>query len=586
MSGNHFGKREETMRFLRVNMTDQTIRSEDVPEACRTLGGRAMTSILVHAEVPATADPLGPENRLIFAPGYFTGTALVNTGRLSIGAKSPLTGGIKESNVGGTIAFSLARLGIAAVIVEGQCPDRSFFLHIEADGRAELVEATQFKGMRTYALVERLRQEYGEKKSIACTGPAGDMQLLAASIQATDLDGRPCRAAGRGGLGAVMGSKGLKALVVDQGGKTAAEIADPEPFKTAARLYAKAVKEDEFSGRILPELGTAALVEAINAAGAFPTRNARVGQFEGAGKISGEAMAELIRSRGGQTTHKGCSQCIIDCSNVFVDAKGDYVTSSLEYETIWSMGGMIGNDDLDSIARLDFLCDDIGVDTMSTGVAIGIAMDAGYRKFGDGPAACSLVEEIAAGSEIGRVIGNGPDAVGRYFKHDRVPTVKGQSIAAYDPRAIQGMAVTYATTPMGGDHTAGWVVAQNLEAFGGTVNPHGAAGQVELSRDAQIHMAAVDSVGICDFAQSGLAGEAGMKNVETMYAAKSGQPFRGQDWKELGIRVLKAERSFNRQAGFSKNDDRLPAMFYNEPLPPYNVVVQVTDEEMDSTFDF
>ena len=202
-------------------------------------------------------------------------------------------------------------------------------------------------------------------------------------------------------------------------------------------------------------------------------------------------MAELIKSRGGQTTHKGCSQCIIDCSNVFVDYKGEYVTSSLEYETIWSMGGMIGNDDLDSIARLDFLCDDIGLDTMNTGVAIGIAIDAGY---------CSSAmrrrrshwSKRLPGTAIGRIIGNGPDAVGRHFNHDRVPTVKGQGIAAYDPRAIQGMAVTYATTPMGADHTAGWVVAKNLEAFGGTVDPLDSQGQVELSRDAQIHMAAVD----------------------------------------------------------------------------------------------
>ena len=574
------------MRFLRVNMTDLTIRSEEVSEFYKALGGRAMTSIMVQNEVPPTADPLGPENKLIFAPGYFTGTTLVNTGRLSVGAKSPLTGGIKESNVGGTVAFSLARLGIAAVIIEGQCPDKSFFLNIQADGSAELVAADQYQGMRTYALVDKLHQIYGDKKSITCTGPAGDMRLLAASIQSTDLDGRPCRAAGRGGLGAVMGSKGLKALIVDQGGKTAAELADGESFKTAARSYAKAVKEDEFSGQILPELGTAALVEPINAAGAFPTRNARVGQFEGVEKISGEAMAELIKSRGGQTTHTGCSQCIIDCSNVFVDKKGDYVTSSLEYETIWSMGGMIGNDDLDSIARLDFLCDDIGLDTMSTGVAIGIAMDAGYRNFGDGAAACALVEEVITGSEIGRAIGNGPDAVGKHFKHDRVPTIKGQSIAAYDPRAIQGMAVTYATTPMGGDHTAGWVVAQNLEAFGGTINPHGSEGQVELSRDSQIHMAAVDSVGICDFAQSGLATEEGMANVHTMYTAKSGLPFSGDDWKELGVRVLKAERTFNREAGFTNKDDRLPAMFYNEPLPPYNVVVHVSDEEMDTTFSF
>lgn len=574
------------MRFLRVNMTDLTIRSEECGPVYEALGGRALTSIMVNKEVPAICDPLGPANKLIFAPGYFTGTTLVNTGRLSVGAKSPLTGGIKESNVGGTVAFSLARLGIAAVIVEGQCTDRLFFLHIAADATAELIDASQYQGMRTYALVEQLHRTYGDKKSITCIGPAGDMKLLSASIQSTDLDGRPCRAAGRGGLGAVMGAKGLKALLVDQSGKTAAEIVDKDAFASAAKSYAKAVRADEFSGEILPKLGTAALVEAINAAGAFPTRNAREGQFDGAEKISGETMAELIKSRGGQTTHKGCSQCIIDCSNVFVDKKGEYVTSSLEYETIWSMGGMIGNDDLDAIARLDFLCDDIGLDTMNTGVAIGIAMDAGYRRFGDAAAAIALVEEVVDGSELGQAIGNGPVAVGKYFNHNRVPTVKGQSIAAYDPRAIQGMAVTYATTPMGADHTAGWVVAQNLEAFGGTVNPREAAGQVELSRNSQIHMAAVDSVGICDFAQSGLATLEGMDTVYTMYGAKAGSPFSANGWTELGLKVLKAERSFNRAAGFTAKDDRLAPMFYNEPLPPYNVVVKVSDEEMDSTFDF
>jgi len=576
------------MRFLRVNMTDLSVRAEAVPERYRDLGGRALTSIMINEEVEATVDPLGPENKLVFAPGYFTGTPLVNTGRLSVGAKSPLTGGIKESNVGGTIAFALARLGVVAIIVEGRVVDSntSYLLSVDGEGRAELQDASVYRGMRTYGLVEQLREKFGEDKSITCIGPAGEMQLLAASIQSTDLDGRPCRAAGRGGLGAVMGAKGLKALVVDRGGRAAVELADPDSFKQAARSYAKAVKEDEFSGQILPELGTAVLVEPINAAGAFPTRNARSGQFAGAEKISGERLAAMIRERGGQTTHKGCSQCIIDCSNVVVDKKGRYVTSSLEYETIWSMGGMIGNDDLDSIARLDFLCDDIGLDTMSTGVAIGIAMDAGYREFGDGAAAIALVEEVAAGTEMGRVIGNGPDAVGKYFNHDRVPTVKGQSIAAYDPRAIQGMAVTYATTPMGGDHTAGWVVAQNLAAFGGTVDPLGAEGQVELSRNAQIHMAAVDSVGICDFAQSGLATEEGMANVRQMYAARSGRPFPEQKWPELGERVLRAEREFNRKAGFTAGDDRLPAMFYTEPLPPYNAVVKVTDEEMDTTFEF
>ncbi len=383
-----------------------------------------------------------------------------------------------------------------------------------------------------------------------------------------------------------MGSKGLKAMIVDRNGKSTDPLTDPETFKEAAKAYAKAVKADEFSGEILPQLGTAALVEAINAAGAFPTCNARSGQFEGVEKISGETMADVIKKRGGKTTHKGCAQCIIDCSNEFVDPHGHYVTSSLEYETIWSMGGMIGNDDLDAIARLDFLCDDIGLDTINTGVAIAVAMDAGYKPFGDAAAAIAMVEEAGRGTDFGRIIGSGPDAVGRHFGHDRIPTVKGQSMAAYDPRAIQGMAVTYATTPMGADHTAGWVVDQNLEAFGGTIDALGAEGQVEASRNTQIHMAAVDTVGICDFAQSGLASPEGIATVYRMIAAKSGQPFGEADWTDLGLRVLKTERAFNRRAGFTNRDDRLPEMFYKEPLPPHNVVVKVSDAEMDTTFDF
>ncbi len=514
-----------------------------------------------------------------------TGTPLINTSRLSIGAKSPLTGGIKESNVGGTMAFSLARMGITAIIVEGKADkDKYFILNIEDEKTAILQSAEDLRGMHTYAVTQRLRAQFGDSKSISCIGPAGDQQLLSASIQSTDLDGRPCRAAGRGGLGAVMGSKGLKAIVVDLHGKTPTEIMDPDRFKKASKAYAKDVKADEFSGEILPQFGTAALVEAINEAGAFPTNNATQGQFKGVEKISGEALSKLIEKRGGLTTHKGCSHCIINCSNEFVDETGKFVTSSLEYETIWSMGGMIGNDNLDAIARLDFLCDDIGIDTMNTGVAIAVAFDAGYGAFGDYKTAIALVEEVAQGTKMGALIGNGPVAVGRHFNHPRVPTIKGQSIAAYDPRAIQGMAVTYATTPMGADHTAGWVVGQNLEAFGGTVDGHKAEGQVEVSRDAQIHMAAVDSMGICDFAQSGLASDEGMDNVYNMISAKLGNHFGTDDWTQLGKRVLRAELNFNRRAGFTNKDDRLPPMFYEEPLPPHNIVVKVSDEQMDSTF--
>jgi aldehyde:ferredoxin oxidoreductase len=572
------------MKIIKIDIQDQSIKNIEVPEVYMGLGGRGLTSLMINNEVPPTCDPLGPENKLIFAPGYLSGTPLVNSSRLSIGAKSPLTGGIKESNVGGTVAADLAHLAITAIVVEGKpSDDACFLLKIDIDANVELIDGSAYKGLRTYALVKQLKEIHGENNSITCIGPAGDQLLTAASIQTTDADGRPCRAAGRGGLGAVMGSKGLKAMIVAKGGKQAAPLLDADAFKAAARNYAKAIKDDEGT-KDLAQLGSAMLVAPINAVGAFPTRNAREGQFDEFEKISGETMAEIIKTRGGKNAHMGCAQCIIRCSNEYVDEKGQYVTSSLEYETIWSMGGMLGNSDLDAIAKLDFLCDDIGLDTISTGVAIAVAMDAGYKPFGDAQAAIEMVEEVAKGTEFGKIIGNGPAAVGAHFNHDRVPVIKNQSMAAYDPRALQGMAVTYATTPMGGDHTAGWVVADNIAEWGGKLDPFSAEGQVENSRNSQIHMAVVDTVGICDFAQSGFA--AGIGNACHMVAAKSGKPFNEDDWNALGKRIIKAELEFNRNAGFTNKDDRLPKMFYEEPLPPHNKVVIISDEEMDKTFDF
>ena len=572
------------MKFIRVNMNDKTAATEEVPEAYMGLGGRGLTSIMINGEVPPKCDPLGPENKLIFAPGLLSGTNLVNTSRLSVGAKSPLTGTIKESNAGGTVAAALGRLGISAIIVEGQVTESDLnILRIDENGEPRFDTAEAYRGMRTYALVEKLLATYGAKNAVLCIGPAGEKQLTAASIQATDIDGRPCRAAGRGGLGAVMGAKGLKAIVVDQRGKSPDAIADPEAFKEAAKAYAKAVKDHPFSGQMLPALGTAGLVAAINSMGAFPSYNATKGVLEGWEEVSGETMARVIQERGGKTTHVGCAQCIVHCSNEFVDKDGKYVTSSLEYETIWSMGGMTGINDLDTIARLDYLCDDIGLDTMSAGVAVAVAMDAGYKEFGDGQAAIEMIEEVTRGTVIGNIIGHGPAAVGKHFNHARVPVVKGQSIAAYDPRAMQGNAVTYATSPMGADHTAGNVVGEYLTQ---ALDPLKADGQVEASRNMQIAMAAVDCTGMCLLASFAMTTPEGGEAFLKAMNAKLGTQLGPSDIPAMGIRVLKAEREFNRKAGFTNKDDRLPKFFYEEPLPPHNTVIGISDEEMDRTFDF
>jgi len=572
------------MKFINVNMTKKSINVNEVPQQYVGLGGRGLTSIMINAEVLPTCDPLGPDNKLIIAPGALSGTSLVNTSRVSIGAKSPLTGTIKESNAGGTTGLALGRLGITAIVIDGQArDDELFILKIDGQGTASLIPANEYKGMKTYPLTQKLLETYGEKTSVLIIGPAGEYQLTSASIQASDVDGRPCRAAGRGGLGAVMGAKGIKAIVIDREGKDADAIADPKAFKEAAKAFAQAVKAHPMTGQMLPALGTAGLVAPVNSMGAFPSLNATKGVMVGWEKISGEALAELIEKRGGNTSHLGCSQCIVRCSNEFVDKEGSFVTSSLEYETIWSMGGMTGIDDLDIIARLDRLCDDIGVDTMNTGVGIGVAMDAGKINFGDGEAAIDMVEQIAQGTEFGKILGNGPDAVGKHLNHKRVPTVKGQSIAAYDPRAMQGNAVTYATSPMGADHTAGNVLGEYMS---GALDPLKPEGQIEASKNTQIAMTSVDCTGLCLLASFALTTPEGGQAFLNVMNAKFGTQLGPDDIPALGIRVLKEELEFNRKAGLTNEDDRLPEFFYKEPLPPHNKVVLISNEEMDTALKF
>ncbi len=569
------------MKFIRVDMSRKKITLEDVPKPYLGLGGRSLTSTIINAEVTPKCDPLGPENKLIFAPGLLSGTNLVNTSRISVGAKSPLTGTIKESNAGGTIAAALGHLGITAIVVEGQAAKgEMFILRIDGKGEASLIPAKEFKGMRTYSLVDKLLKTYGNKTSVMCIGPAGEYLMKSASIQTSDVDDHPCRAAGRGGLGAVMGSKGLKALVVDRQGKSPDAIADPEAFKEAAKTFALKVKENPFSGQFLANVGTAGILAAINSMGAFPSYNATKGVLPGWENISGENLSKIMKERGGGPGHMGCAQCIVHCSNVFVDKQGKYVTSSLEYETIWAFGGMTGIKDLDIIARLDFLCDDIGLDTMNTGVAIAVAMDAGYKKFEDGEAAIEMLEEIGRGTEMGKILGDGPAAVGKHFKHHRIPVVKGQSIAAYDPRAMQGNGVTYATSPMGADHTAGNVMGHYMAK---KLDPLKPEGQVAISRGAQIAMAAMDSIGLCILAAVALASpEAGAALVKAL-SAKIGAPLGADAIPQLGTRTLQTEREFNRKAGFTNKDDRLPEFFYKEALPPHNTVFAVTDAELDTT---
>jgi aldehyde:ferredoxin oxidoreductase len=574
-------------KFVRVDMSKLTVSMEEASKEIQGLGGRGLTSLIISREVPPTCHPLGNKNKLVIAPGSLSGTTAANSSRLSVGLKSPLTRGIKESNAGGTSAFKVGRLGLNAIIIEGiQQEEKWHILHITREG-VRLIPADEYRGLKNYDLAKKLQARFGEKVGILSIGPVGEMKLATATIASTDTSGIPCRHAGRGGPGAVMGSKGLKAIVIDDTGAPGVPIVNPEKFKEGARKFAKAVQEHPLTGQGLKILGTNMLVNPINASGAYPTRNFKEGTFEGVDKVSGEYMHEVITKRGGNPSHSGCTTCIIQCSNVYVDEKGNYITSAFEYETIWANGANLGISDLDAIARIDRLCDEYGMDTMEIGAALGVAMEAGIKSFGDAQGAIELIEEVAKGTPLGRILGSGSWLTGNVFGITRVPAVKRQAMAAYEPRAIHGMGVTYATSPMGADHTAGWVVNQNLVAMGGKLDPHKAEGQVDASRMVQILTAAMDCTGLCTFVNFPV-GEVpeGAQGLIEMMSALAGRDLTFDNVVELGKRVLKTEHEFNLAAGFTKADDRLPDFFYEEKIPPHNVSFTVPDRELDRLFDF
>jgi aldehyde:ferredoxin oxidoreductase len=430
-------------------------------------------------------------------------------------------------------------------------------------------------------------ERLGKKTGVITIGEAGEMRMAAANISVKDPDHK-IRSHGRGGLGAVMGAKQVKFISIDDTDAPGVSIADPEKFKQAARTFAKTMLEHPVSGEGLPTYGTNVLVNVLNEAGGLPTKNFRYGQFEGHDKISGETMHDTIDARGGKTKHGCHSGCIIQCSQVYVDDKGQYLTSGFEYETIWGLGANCCIDVLDDIAKADNIMDDIGVDSIETAVMFGVAMEAGILPFGDGKGVIRLLrDEIGKGTPLGRILGGGAAEVGRVYGQTRVPVVKGQGIPAYDPRSVKGIGITYATSTMGADHTAGYAVATNILGVGGAVDPLKKDGQVELSRNLQIATAAIDSTGMCLFiAFPALDVPECLPALIDLINARFGASLTGDDVTGLGKTILKTEHAFNLAAGFTNKHDRLPEFFSSDPLPPHNVVWDFSEEEIDSFWDF
>ncbi len=574
-------------KILRVDVGAEGGPSVTVMEVGRyaALGGRAMTSTVVSEEVPPLCDPLGPENKLVIAPGIMSGSAATTSGRLSVGCKSPLTGGIKEANSGGEASQYLARLGYAAVILEGERQgDALYKIVIDKDG-ASVTECNEYRMKGNYVLADAIKSEHGDKVAMISIGPAGEQCLANSSVAVTDMEFRPTRHAGRGGVGAVMGAKGIKVIVVDPTGTSVRKPMNPEGFKAANKKLAEAMKASQYTGHGMPAFGTAMATDMTNEFGIYPTRNFSAGRYEKAAEISGGALAALEEERGGKgaATH-GCHRgCMIKCSGTFADKSGRFLTKQPEYETLWAFGGNCDIADLDTIARMDRMCDDLGMDTMETGSTMAVLMEAKVLSFGDGEGIAALLGEVAQGTEKGRLVGAGTATVAKHHGVERAPVVKGQSMAAYEPRALKGLGVTYATSPMGADHTAGQTLAHHFLGVEPTSDPLDGNNQLLVSVMTQIGTAALDATGFCLFVGfAALDQPKTTKHMLDAMTAFTGMGFNEGTFAALGLRILRMEVDFNRRAGFTKEDDRLPEWMTREPVAPHDTVFDVPEETLDN----
>lgn len=567
-------------RIIRINLSKMTIKEEEIPVEYKYLGGRGLTSSIVSNEINPLCHPLSEENKLVIAPGLLAGTYLSSSNRLSVGSKSPLTGGIKESNSGGTFAYKLARLGIKAVIIEGKIKredDVSIIIKISNNG-IFFENNPPLRHCNTYDSAERIRKYYGNKVGIMVIGPVGEMKLPTATINVTDVDGEPCRVCARGGLGAVMGSKGIKAIIVDDGNIKSGNLKNNEKIREVIKKFAHNLRENDVMGNIFPKYGTAITLTNMNNLGGLPTKNFSLGQFEEAGKIDGKALYETITRRGGEgrITHNCMPGCVIKCSNKYSDENGKLIVSSLDYETLCLLGSNLLIGDLDEIAILNRLCNEYGIDTMEIGAALGVLAEGWLFDFGDFEKIKSLIEEVGKGTPLGRLIGSGCVVCGKAFGVERVPAVKNQGMAAYDPRIIKGNGVTYATSPMGADHTAGNTIISNVDHME-------AKGKVELSREAQLDAVIMDTLGFCIFTARVILEKTEL--IEEAVEAICGWKTTFGKLQKIAMTILKKERKFNKKGGFTKAHDRLPEFLKKEPLLPNKQRFDVKDEEMDKIFD-
>ncbi len=568
-------------KILRVNLTTGTVASEplNMAWAKEYLGSRGLASKYLISEIDPNVDPLSAANKLIWATGPLTGTMASTGGRYTVVTKGPLTGAIACSNSGGYWGAELKMAGWDMVIFEGVSP-KPVYLLIQ-DDVAELRDASHLWGQSVWKTEEALKTAHHDPQlRVSSIGLAGENQVLYAAV-VNDLH----RAAGRSGVGAVMGSKNLKAVAV-RGTKGVGNLHDPKAFMQVTMEKKKILHDNGVTGQGLPTYGTQVLMNVINEIGALPTRNHRDVQFEGAKDISAEAMATPRATDGKKhlVTNQACFGCTIACGRISKMDKGHFTVETkpqywgasggLEYEAAWALGAANGVNDLEALQYANLLCNEQGMDPISFGATIGAVMelyDMGVltqeqlgidAKWGSAQALAHFAEITASGVGFGKEIGQGSARLCKKYGHPGLSmTVKGQEFPAYDGRGIQGMGLAYATSNRGACHLRGYTVASEVLGIPVKTDPLTAEGKPELVIAFQDATAAFDSAGICIFTSFAW----GLADVAPQVAAACGPEFTLENLAKIGERIWNMERDFNNKAGFSSKDDSLPPRLLNEP---------------------
>jgi aldehyde:ferredoxin oxidoreductase len=559
--------------YLHINLKTRAVEKETMEGEAIARAGRYFIAKTLLEKGIAKVDPLSPENLLIFSAGPFAGTTFSNANRTSVGCKSPLTGGIKESNGGGTFSYGLGQLHIAGLTLYEASADW-VVIHLKKDGTIDFDDATPYLKKGNFEAADLLYERYGKKIALGLCGPVGEYEGLLAGIAFSDSDSRPSRLSARGGVGAVMGSKRVKAIVVDL--DKIPQLHDRKKSMGNIKTYAKQLQGDSIVVNFYNAIGTMGMADVQNHMGGLPVRNFTAGRFLDTSngetfKMGGDYISQLNRSRGGIHTHACMPGCVIQCSNVYVDAEGKEIVSPVEYETLGLLGTNCGIGDPDELAVLNAAANDLGIDTIETGATLAVLMEAGLAQFGDVEWMKSALEEIRQGTENGRIWAQGTARVGEHYGVKRVPVIKKQAISAYDPRVIEVTGVSMMVTAQGADHTAGNAPRLNTRTM--TDEDIMAASLRE-----QISSATQDSLGLCIFGRS-------VTNVQVEFITNAindalGTSLTPEFYLQLGREALKLEWEFNKQAGFTTQDDELPKFFYEEPLPPTNHVARFHGEDV------